>query len=303
MIQIDWSDLRLFLLFVRGGTTRAAGQLLGVSHSTVARRLELLSETVGGPLYHRNAGVLELTVAGNELFETAKHIDDEVTGLQRRAFGQSQELQGPVTLSTGDALSVDPFLAILEGFMRKYPKIDLRLITSLSLSDLDRREADLALRFGESPSDHLVGRRLMETGRAVYAAPEYAQKYAKVPGWEGAGWISFSPVDSPENWKKSTPFPHLPTHMRSADMRTQQIACRAGIGLVMLPCFLCDPDPALWRISAPEFVPRQDLWLLRHADMRGNARVRALGEYLVQSLPEIEPLLRGQTAETWRYDP
>ena len=298
MRQIDWSDLKLFLSFIRAGTTRAAGAQLGLSHSTVARRLELLSENAGTGLYFRNSEGLQLTSAGQELLETAKRIEDEISTYERRSFGQNQELEGAVTLSTGDALSVEPFLSVIAEFTQKYPKIDLRLITSVSVSDLDRQEADLALRFGDSPIDHLVGRRLTKTARAIYASKEYIETVLQEGNMEEAGWISFSAPDDKETWKRSTPYPDLPTHLRCADMRTQQIACRAGIGLVMLPCFLCDPDPDLYRISKPEFVSRQDLWLLRHSEMRRNARVRALSDHIVASIPKLKPLLHGETRET-----
>lgn len=296
-----------------------AGEQLGISHSTVARRLDLLSENAGAALYFRNSDGLQLTSAGQELLETATRIEDEITTFERRTFGQNQDLEGPVTLSTGDALSVEPFLSIIADFIEKYPGIDLRLITSVSVSDLDRQEADLALRFGNSPSDHLVGRRLTETARAIYASHDYAERFLSNPslsdpilldlsssnlgssdfGPSDFGWISFSPPGDKEVWKKSTPYPDLPTHLRCADMRTQQIACRAGIGLVMLPCFLCDPDPELCRITEPEFAPRQDLWLLRHSEMRKNARVRALSDHIVSSIAHLKPLLVGQTRKTF----
>lgn len=298
MRQNNWDDLKLFLIFSRTGTTRAAGELLGISHSTVARKMELLSESAGAKLYHRNSSGLQLTEQGQELFDTAVRIEDEVANLERRFFGQSQELVGSVTLSTTAALSIDPFMSVLAEFRSNYPKIDLRFITTTALTDLDRREADLALRFGESPDEHLVGRKLAGTARAVYASRDYVRKLFDNGDTADLGWISFSPEGVAETWKKNTTYPNLPTTFRSADMRTQQSACRAGMGIVMLPCFMCDPDPELCRITEPEFVSRQDLWLLRHSDMRRNARVRALSRFLTSSISKLLPLLHGQTAET-----
>lgn len=298
--QIDWDDLRLFLLFIRGGSTRAAADSLGVSHSTVARRLDALGVRVGTQLFKRISGRVEMTQTGQDVFETAVAIEEQLISLDRRAFGMNRDLAGTVTLSAGDVLSVPPFLEVLEDFRLSHPKVDLRLITSASLSDLDRRDADLALRFGDSPDEHLVGRRLTQTARAIYASKSYLERTERDPNGQHAGWISFSPAGSRESWKKSTPFAKLKTNLRSSDMRTQQVACRAGTGLALLPCVLCDPAPGLLRITDPEFVPRQDLWLLRHADTRNNARVRALSEHLAQAVTAMSGLLRGETAETYR---
>ena len=295
---MDWGDLKLFLLFVRSGSTRAAGAALGISHSTVARRLEAMSALAGAPLYQRKGSKIELSQTGQEVLSTAATIEDEIANLDRRTFGQSREISGPLTLSMGDVLAVKPMLEILDEFRRRHPGIDLRVITSASLSDLDRRDADLALRFGQSPDDHLVGRKLTETARAVYLSRALAQKIRNGKPFDDLGWISFSPSGSSESWKKSTPFPNHPTVMRIGDMRTQQLACRAGIGLVLLPCVLCDRDPELVRITDPEFVPRQDLWLLRHAELRDNARVRVLSDHLVRSLPQLISVFRGESGVT-----
>lgn len=44
---MDWDDVRHFLALARGGSARAAGATLGVSHSTVARRLRGPGEPPG----------------------------------------------------------------------------------------------------------------------------------------------------------------------------------------------------------------------------------------------------------------
>ncbi len=295
---MDWSDLKLFLLFVRGGSTRAAAEALGISHSTVARRLDAMTTLAGAPLYRRKGGEIDLSQTGQEVLATATTIEDEIASLDRRTFGTSREISGSLTLSMGDVLAVAPVMQVLVSFKATYPGIDLQVITSASLSNLDRREADLALRFGESPDDHLVGRKIARTARAVYLSRSKFKDLQNGSPMDDIGWISFSPEGASEAWKNSTPFPRAPTIMRMRDMRTQQAACRAGIGMVLLPCVLCDADPNLVRISAPEFVPRQDLWLLRHAELRNNARVRALSDYLMRSLPSLAKAFSGETGTT-----
>ena len=294
MRQVDWNDLRLFLALVRGGTVRAAADIAGISHSTVARRMEQLEATAGVALYERVAGALTLTQAGEDLLDAAERMEEESLGLERRLFGRDRRLEGRLVLTSVDALAVDAFFAIFARFRAAHPGIDLRVDTSFSLRDLDRREADLALRFGQSPAEHLVGRRLMQTARAIYAAHDYAARFDP----ETSGWISFSPGPEGETWKRSTPFPDLPTHLRCSDLRSQQAACRAGAGIALLPCFQCDGDPGLRRVTEPECVPRQDMWLLRHADTRENARVRALRDHLLAELPALKPLLLGETGVT-----
>ena len=299
MGQTDWADLKLFLAFARGGTVRKAAASIGVGHSTVSRRLEQLERTAGVALFERGGRGMRLTEAGQEMRLAAERIEDEVFRLERQAYGLDRQMEGPVTLTTVDALAVDPFLQLMSEFCNRYPMIDFRLEASTAVANLDRREADLALRFGIAPDGHLVGRKLTPTTRAVYASKAYLREVGKDPLLREAVWISYSPNSASEGWKDATPYKSLPTRLRSYDMRTQLVACRNGFGLALLPCFLCDPEPDLIRVSEPEIVPRQTLWLLRHADARENPRVRALTDFLHTALPRLYPLLKGENAKTW----
>lgn len=295
MEQLDWADLRAFLAFLRTGSVRPAAHVLGVSHSTIARRLDQLETQIGVPLYRRTSDGVSLTAAGQEVHDAALRIEAELSGLDRRLFARETRLEGPLILTLMDELMVDPFVKLLHAFKTAHPGIDLKLDTGMARSNLDRREADLALRFGRDQADHLTGRRLGQTARAVYAQRTLIDNRTSP---HSLGWISFSGFDDKETWKRSTPFPDQDTVLRCFDIRSQHVACRAGFGLALLPCFLCDLDPELVRVSDPEFVSRQDLWLLRHPDTKNNPRIRALMDHIIDNLPQLTPLLRGETART-----
>ena len=61
---MDWTDVRHFLALARTGSVRAAGSELGVSHSTVARRVEALEERLAARLFDRSRDGYTLTAAG-----------------------------------------------------------------------------------------------------------------------------------------------------------------------------------------------------------------------------------------------
>src|SRR5690606_14474654 len=64
---MDWNDLRHFLALARTGSARAAGGLLGVSHSTVSRRVEALEAELGVRLFDRHRDGYLLTDAGKQM--------------------------------------------------------------------------------------------------------------------------------------------------------------------------------------------------------------------------------------------
>lgn len=73
--------------------------------------------------------------------------------------------------------------------------------------------------------------------------------------------------------------------MRSDSLAALIKAVAAGIGIAVLPRFAAAQDDGVEQISAPLKDVQMPVWLLSHPDSRGNARVRALSQFLVQQIP------------------
>lgn len=294
----DWDELRYFLAVVRHGSVRAAAAELKVSHSTVARRIESLANYAGGTIFHRRGNEVELSELGEVLLDAASELEGAHDALKRRIFGSKQELRGPVVLTMIDALAVEPVMGLIDEFCRRYPLIDLQLSVSNSLADLNRREADLALRAGAHPDESLIGRRVGRAARAVYIARSLWESLSEEAGsghegMHGLQWVGYSNVAEGEEWKKHTPFPDVVTNVCVPDMRAQILACEAGMGLIYVPCVMCDDNKNLMRLSEPDFPSYLELWLLRHKDSRKNAAVTSLSEFLYEGFRSISGKLAG----------
>ena len=292
MDHLNWDDLRVFLAYCRQGGMRACAAHLGVSHSTVARRLEHMQEKAGVRFLERSETGVVLSPAGQDFLEAAERVETEIIGLQRRSFGRDRELEGPLVLTMIEALCVPTVMQILEEFRRQHPGIMLTLDINQSVANLDRREADLALRFAERPAEHLVGQRIYETGQAVYVSRSYYEAHWPNPKGRGAGWINYVLTERNDTWMTQTPFPSLPTRLRVEDLHAQLNACRAGFGLAYLPCFLCAGYTDLLRLTEPDFPKSLTLWLLRHPDTKKNRRVRALSAHLAKNLKKQAASIR-----------
>lgn len=292
MDQFNWDDLRIFLAYTRHGGMRACASHLGISHSTVARRLELMQQKAGIRFLERSDRGFVLSAAGGDFLKSAERIEAEILNLERRNFGREQALGGPIVLTTIDALCIPPILRLLAEFRQQHPAVDLILDVNESVANLDRREADLALRFAASPADHLIGQRVFETGRAIYVSRKYHERHWPNPEETGAGWISFALDQKSDTWIHETPYPSLPATLRIEDMRTQLTACREGLGIAYLPCFLCAGHEDLIRLTEPDFPRFQTLWLLRHPDTKDNQRTTVLSGFLLKRMKEMGAVLQ-----------
>ncbi len=78
--QVDWEDLHFFLVLAQHGAVRPAGLALGVSHTTVARRVEALEETLATRLFDRHRDGFVLTEDGRQLMATGARPPDHLVG-------------------------------------------------------------------------------------------------------------------------------------------------------------------------------------------------------------------------------
>ena len=199
---MDWSDLRIFLALARRRSVRAAGKLLAISHSTIARRIDIFEGRLGVRLFDRQATGYTLTTAGEDLLKTAERVEEDIDGAERRLVGQDGRLRGEIKVTMPDALATHLLMPDLATFATTYPEIELEVIFSYDALDLEHREADVAIRFvppGRSPPDNLLGRRLAGVAQSVYATPDYLRRHdlgADPPTACWIGWADHAPVSA-----------------------------------------------------------------------------------------------------------
>src|SRR4051812_847897 len=170
--HIDWDDLRTALFLARAGSVRSAARSLGVSHSTVLRRLAALEARAEVRLFERKPDGYELTAAGQDVFDTAKSLEDVVLGLERRVEGRDLRLSGPVRVTLPDPL-LPLLLPDARDFCAAHPAIEVTLAVGLRFADLANREADVAIRFAGEPPPDLVGRKIGSGMCAIYGSKRY----------------------------------------------------------------------------------------------------------------------------------
>jgi DNA-binding transcriptional LysR family regulator len=299
---VDWDDVRHFLALARTGSVRAAGALLGVSHSTVARRVEALERRLGVRLFDRHRDGYLLTDAGREMVAGAERVEREMAALERGLAGQDARLEGPVRVTCTDSFIAKILLRVLGRLCEAHPGIELELDADAKNLDLSKREADVALRAllpAAAPPEHLIGRRLVPITLCNYAGTAHPARLDPEPCARPVRWLGSNLPKIMEELAASSSYPEAPIWGTFPSMEVMAEAARAGLGLVMLPTYAGDPDPGLTRLAKPDLRHVADFWLLSHGDLRDNARLRATREAIATGLAAHAALFRGE-AEAWR---
>lgn len=289
----NWDDLRVFLTLAREGTLTTAARALGVSHPTVARRVQALERQIGARLFERLPDRFVPTSAGEELLADTEAMEKAALSIHRRSAGLSDTVSGVVRLSAGEAMAalVARHLPSLRARLRQ---IEFEVIASHTLANLSRREADLLIREQVPDLAGIVTRKLGRVAFAVYAARDFP--LGRKPALESLPWIGFDDDHGympGQQWLLQRLGGARPA-VRGNNWLVLHEAARAGAGLAVLPCHLGDPDPALRRVGGIIAEVFADQWLLVHRDLRALPRVRAVMDAVVELFQREKALLEGR---------
>ena len=277
---MNWDDLKVLLALSRAGSTRKAAATLGVSNTTVMRRLESLEEQVGGRLFDRTPDGFRVTPLADQLLPTASEVEEILTEAQRQVTGKDAELTGRIKLSL-PAVPVTHIADAVSEFAIEYPRIELDISVSDLPVDLARREADIAVRGipkHKRPPKDIVGIKLGRISLGYYVHQELLSDAARglreltcIRASERA--LSLGDLPDPESLG-------LKSRHLIDGITPRMVAATNKLGVAALPCFLAKQYPELMLLPGVPSAHWGFTWLLHHKDLRQSARIRALFQHL-----------------------
>ncbi|OUS38979.1 LysR family transcriptional regulator [Rhodobacterales bacterium 56_14_T64] len=278
-MQVNWDDMRTVLALVRAGTLAGAAEVLGVSYTTVSRRVQRAEGMLGHVLFERHPEGYIPTAEAHDLAAAAKQMEQQEHQLLRQLAGQDQSLTGAFTLTAPELLIQAHLAPLLLEFTNRYPEVELRVKATNDWLDLNRREADLALRISSDPGDTLVGRKLTTQRSGCFATPEIAERAAADP-MAVLDWVLFSEQSKPPEAALSQ-YPNARVRARFDDMVALVAAARVGMGALRMPVFLGRSTPGLVPLPQVATTPYAPIWMLSHRDLQHARKVAAFKDLLV----------------------
>jgi DNA-binding transcriptional LysR family regulator len=284
--QVHWDDLRYALALARSGTLSAAAERLGVSHTTVSRRLRALEERVGATLFDVGPEGYVATAAGEDLVAVAARMETETLALENRVLGADARLTGALRVSVME-LVFRGFHRAFASFVEAYPDIALTVTATDDEVSLTRREADVALRLNNTPPEHLVGRRIGSVQFDVYASRALVARIGADAPLGAFPWIAWD-ERLETRWLDAWLAEHAPSArivLRvDAGAATMHELISAGVGVQFLAQLEGDADPDLVCLGPHDPFARRDLWLLTAPELRQAPRVRAFMDHMAERL-------------------
>lgn len=280
----DWNNLQYFTLLVEHETLTATAEVLGVQHSTVARRIGELEQGLGISLFDRIGKRYLLTHDGRQVYQYASELAKDIKGLQRFAE-QASSLNVRVTVSAPPVVAKALLAPTLAKFYEKHKNITLIIDSNKQTSDLHHKQADIALRLVYPNRPDLVVRRLRTLSFGFFARPDYL---ANTPA-KARRYLTLHDRSALSAWSEGL-IGEQDLSLGSNEFDVIKQAALDGLGVGLLPSLytIGTPLAATGIDGKPvaEATLEKTLYLVMHQDIRQSAAVSAVVEFLVGVLGE-----------------
>jgi DNA-binding transcriptional LysR family regulator len=296
--RADWSDLRLFWAVAEMRGFGAAARALGVSQSTITRRIDELEYRLNARLFVRGPQGVTLTEAGEQARNLVRTMEHAAGALENLILDAEDKPEGGVGIAAPDGVAGIFLTPLMPEFLRANPKVDLRFDCGLWPDHPLKGDADLCLTFVEPTQSDLIARPIAHFHYGLFAARSYLDLYgAPATFGEGAAHAYIRHVAQVHQQEGG--HPHAPAFLTMANVRIETnssavsfAAVRQGAGIGLMPTAVLALEPSLVMLDTP-YMGAVKLWLCYHRDIGKSARIRRVIDWLREVFdPRSKPWFR-----------
>lgn len=261
---MDLEELRAFLDVAETGSYLAAADALGVSRTTLRRRVEALEARAGVPLLKSTRSGIILTEAGTVLAQRGRIMMQETSALLAsiREVGQAPSGLLRVVLPVG----LPPHLLTpLFGALRTaWPQLRVHARFSNDPLGEPLDDVDMAVHFGEAlPKGPWLSHELLRIREGLFASPAYLERRGtprsieELQGHELFSWEA--PGEDARLWPSLRgPLFQVEPALVTPDIHLIRSCCIAGQGIGLVPSIeLADPEGDVLVPVLPDAVGRE----------------------------------------------
>ncbi|MDF2231714.1 LysR family transcriptional regulator [Albimonas sp. CAU 1670] len=297
MKDLDWNRARAFLVTAEAGSLSAAARRLGLTQPTLSRQVAALEADLDATLFERIGKRLVLTETGETLLEHVRAMGEAASAMTIAASGRSQSIEGRVSISASDVFAACILPEIVERIRRDAPRITLAIVSSNALSDLQRREADIAIRHVRPEEDGLVGKLVRESKAGFYAARSWVERHgapASVSDIAREEFIGFEDIDPFSAFLRG-----VGADVTANDFRLMSESgvvvwelMKRGLGVCVMAREIAMRTEDVVELFPDAPATRFPVWLVTHRELRTSRRIRLVYDILADELARIEDVAR-----------
>lgn len=284
---MDLEELSAFLKVVDAGSFLAAADSLGVSRSTLRRRVGALEARAGVPLLESTSSGVVLTEAGRALRNRGKTMIEEASALIASIREMGKEPSGTLRVMLPVGLPPHLFTPLVALLRQQFSRLAIQCCFSDDPIAESIVDLDMVVHFADDPpTGPYLSYALLRLRQWLVASQEYLDKRGtpqsieELRHHELIAWQA--PHEDAREWPttQGTTFTVEPSII-AADIHLLRRCCMHGLGIGLLPDVMI-PDPAV----------AQDKLIPVLADLVGRERtVRMSVPKALAEVPKIKAVL------------
>lgn len=288
--SFDWSLAKSFLAVLDAGSLMGAARHLRAQQPTLSRHIAELEAQLGVPLFERTGRGVTPTAAALAIADAARQMQDGAGALARSLAKSRDATTGTVRITTSQVAATWMLPPLLAQLQQAEPGIDVELVASNQLTNLLRREADIAVRMVRPQQGSLVARKLADIPIVAAAHESYLARAGKPRRPEDLLGHRLIGYDRDETIVRGFAGMGLVLSRERFALRTDDqvaygrlVAAGAGIGFVAR--YNIDHWPGVQMVLPQLQIPPLPCWLAVHREIRGNRLVRRVYDFLAEAIP------------------
>jgi DNA-binding transcriptional LysR family regulator len=293
MNTFEWNLVRSFLAALDQGSLLGAARVLNSSQPTVGRHIVELESQLGVVLFERTGRGLVPTATAVQLAESARAMESGALRLAQTISGAQAQTAGTVRITASVPVAVKLLPPLLSRMRLSLPDIQVELVSSNQVSNLLRREADIAIRMVRPDQNTLIARKIGEVGLGAYAHKSYLARRGTPRN--AADLLTHDLIGSDKDTSilqgfQAMGYPVSPKMfaLRCDDFIVQWSAVQSGYGIGFTADYMQrDQTDVVSVLSGKLKIPPLPMWLAVHREIRTSKLIRAVYDYLSSSLPEV----------------
>jgi DNA-binding transcriptional LysR family regulator len=254
----DYEAWAIFAAVAEHRSFSAAAAALSLSKATVSKAVSRLEASLRTPLLHRTSRRLSLTEGGERLAEHARRIVAEGEAAEEAARADASSPVGLIRMAAPMSFGHSRVAPVLADFLVAHRRIEIDLVLSDAQQDVIAEGYDLALRIAALPDSSLRARKLRDVAVRIIASPRYLEEFGTPDHpseLESHCCLTYSLSPSPERWRFAGPNGETVLVRPRGALRVNNGGAMlpslcAGLGIAMLPDFICDPEIENGRLTA-----------------------------------------------------
>ena len=292
------NDLLVLLAVSRTAKFTTAAHNLGLTHSTVSRRITALEKSLGGRVLARSDDGWELTDLGERAVAVAEQMETAVAELGNTGQGPDT-VTGVVRMTATDGFSAYIASPAVAKLRHRHPGLSVEIVTVTRQALQQRSGLDIEVVVGEPRVHRAEAMKLGDYELGLYASSDYLAARgtpASVDELSDHRLVYFvdsmlqvDDLDAPRRL-----FPSMKDALTSTNVFVHVEATRAGAGIGFLPCFMADRHPDLVRLFPDTAAERLPYWLVLRPDSLRRPAIAALVQALKDQMLAYRGALEGR---------